>query len=155
MLFAACTLTLVQHAFSGDHDLAVHNTANQVVSKGKVKAQSLRTDNEFFESGTAFLKSCSAVDRVRGKEQDPVDGATAQACQSYVLGIADGVDLQHMWSRSHGDQTKAAFCVQFEHLPTAQLVDAVLQYLRDNPDRQRFRAAIAVEEALHNKFPCK
>jgi len=151
----ACASVVVQQGYSDNHDRTIHDSDTPTASKGKVKAQSLSADNEFFESGTAFLKSCSAVDRVPGKEQNSVDVATARACQSYVLGIADGVDLQHMWSKSHGDQTKAAFCVQFEHLPTAQLVDAVLQYLRDNPDRRRFRAAIGVEEALHNKFPCK
>lgn len=148
-------LMTVLHAYSGAPLLGAHESDTPAASNPKHRSRSLSSDNEFYESGTAFLTTCSAVDRVPGKQQDTIELAVARACQSYVLGLIDGVDLQHMWSKSHGDQTKAAFCVQFENLPSVQVVDAVLQYLRDNPDRRRFRASIAVEEALHNKFPCR
>lgn len=120
----------------------------------RTPATSVRlTAQEFYSSGAEFLRTCSAVDRLTEKPKD-TDLKDARACQTYVAGVADGVALQHIWSRSRGDKTTAAFCVTFGNVPSSRLVDAVLQYLRDNPDRQHFHASIAVEEVLHHKFPC-
>jgi len=124
-------------------------------SNGKKTDFGISTANQqFYDSGTAFLSVCSAVNRIGRDAQNPENVHDAKACESYVAGVADGVLIQHTWSRSHGDQSKAAFCVQFENVPEARILDAVLQYLRENPDRRRFRASIAVEEVLHRKFPC-
>lgn len=148
-LLIACVLTVVP-------SLRSDPTGSEVSkSRNTGPPHSLDADKEFYSSGTAFLSVCSAVDRVKGKQQSSTDLADARACQSYVRGVVDGVTVQHIWSRSHGDPSKAAFCVQFEKLPPVQIVDAVLRYLRDNPDKQRFDASIAVEEVLHNRFPCR
>jgi len=155
VLFLGCTLALAPHCDSSAKSLGGRDSETDSVPEHKDGSQSLSTDKEFYDSGTDFLSTCSVVDRVKGKAQSAADMADARACQSFVRGVVDGVALQHMWSRSHGDQTKAAFCVQFEKLPSVQLVEAVLQYLRDNPERRRFGAAVAIEETLHNKFPCR
>ena len=118
------------------------------------ESRPLRTDQQFYDSGITFLDTCSAVNRLQTGHPGPRDTAHAQACESYVSGIADGVTLQHIWSRSHGDTGKAAFCIQFKNAPPPRLVDAVLQYLREHPEKRTFRAAIAVEEVLHSRFPC-
>jgi hypothetical protein len=118
-------------------------------------SRTVAIDRPFYHSGTEFLHVCSAEIRVEHGGQSARDAADALACESYVAGVADGVAVQHIWSRSHGDQTVAAFCKQFEDVPASRIVEAVLQYLRENPDRGRFRASIAVEEVLHKKFPCK
>jgi len=115
--------------------------------------RTVREDQQFYDSGDGFLRVCSAP--IHRGEQIADDVTDARACESYVAGLADGVVLQHIWSRSHGDRTPAAFCVQFEDVPTPKLVEAVLQYLKENPDRKSYRASIAVEEVLHAKFPCK
>jgi hypothetical protein len=118
----------------------------------KPDAQVLNADQQFYDSGIAFLRVCSAVNRV---QQSASDIADARACESYVVGLADGIAIEHIWSKSHGDKTTAASCVEFENVPPPALVRAVLQYIGENPDRKRFRASIAVEEVLHKKFPCK
>jgi len=125
------------------------------VPANKPSSQTVTTDQQFYYSGSEFLRVCSAEIRVKQGGQSAGDIADARACESYVAGVADGVGVQHIWSRAHGDQTVAAFCEQFKNVSAARLVEAVLQYLRDNPDRGRFRASIAVEEVLHKKFPCK
>lgn len=122
--------------------------------KKKTEVDISAANEEFYDSGTAFLSFCSTANRLERKAQNSESVHDARACQSYVAGVADGVLVQHTWSRAHGDQSKAAFCVQFENVPEAWIVDAVVQYLRENPDRRRFRASVAVEEVLHRKFPC-
>ena len=152
-LALACLLTLIPVQHATPTFRAVFFLADSVPTK-KQDAQVLTTTQQFYGSGTDFLRTCSAVDRVQRREQSASDLVDARACESYVAGVSDGVTVQHIWSRSQGDKTVAAFCVQFENVPSEQLVHAVLQYLRENPDRGRFRASIAVEEVLHKKFPC-
>ncbi len=152
-LVLARLLTLVLLCRGNSVPPAVSERGKQ--SANKKHDTTLNTDRQFYDSGDAFLQTCSAVNRVQPRGQRARDAADARACENYIAGLADGVALQHMWSRSHGDRSAAAFCVQFENVPPARLVDEVLQYLRDNPERRHFRAAIAVEEVLHKKFPCK
>jgi hypothetical protein len=111
-----------------------------------------------YDSGTEFLHVCSVVERVQSGSKSPTDKASLKACESYVVGLADGVGIQHLWSSSHGDKTKAGFCVDFQHRPASDVDEAIhmiLQYIRENPDRARYSTGISVEEALHKEFPCK
>ncbi len=149
-----CLLTFIP-ARNSDVLLRVVSEFNTESAANKRDSRTLSTDQQLYDSGNSFIRMCSAVNRVQRGGQGASDMANARACESYVAGVADGVAVQHIWSRSQGDQTVAAFCVQFENTQAARLVDAVLQYLRENPERRRFRAAIAVEEVLHKKFPCK
>lgn len=128
--------------------------STQSALSNKSHNRGLHTNLQFYDTGSEFLRLCSAVTRIERVSDVPRDISDARACESYVAGLADGIELQHTWSRSHGDRSKAAFCVQFENAPTPRLVSTVLQYLRENPDRRRFRAAIAVEEVLHRTYPC-
>ena len=108
-----------------------------------------------YDSGNEFIRVCSAADRIQG-HQSAQDKADVRACESYVVGVEDGVEIQHTWSMSHGDDTAAAFCVNSpQGKPDVAKVRAVLRYARENPDRAAFRSVIVVEEALHKEFPCK
>src|SRR6185437_7374371 len=91
-----------------------------------------------YDSGTEFLHVCSVVERVQSGSKSPTDKASLKACESYVVGLADGVGIQH---RPASDVDEA--------------IHMILQYIRENPDRARYSTGISVEEALHKEFPCK
>jgi len=109
--------------------------------------------SEFYDSGTEFLKRCSGLD-VSDKQLANQHKADHMACNAYVEGLSDGVAVQHIWSKSHGDKVPADFCLVGHNVSRADKLSIVLQYLRDYPERAQLRAAIAVSEALHERFPC-
>jgi hypothetical protein len=151
VLIAASLLVLIPARC----DEVTRHVSTQSALSNERENRALNTNLQFYDSGDEFFRLCSAVTRIERGSQIARDISDAKACESYVAGLADGTELQHTWSRSHGDQSKAAFCVQLENAPTPRLVSAVLQYLREHPDRRRFRAAIAVEEVLHKMYPCR
>lgn len=110
------------------------------------------------ESGTQFLKTCSTVERIEPGKQTGSSLADAKACEAYVIGVIDGVEIQHIWSKSHGDPTAADFCIEIPATQTdsdaTDWIRTVLRYIRENPDRAQFRSVVVVTEALHRAFPC-
>jgi hypothetical protein len=109
---------------------------------------------EFYDSGTEFSRHCSGLD-LSGKQLTNQQEADQKACNAYVQGLSDGVTVQHIWSKSHGDKVPADFCLLGHNISPAGKLGIVLRYLRDHPDRAQLRAVIPVSEALHESFPCQ
>lgn len=85
--------------------------------------------------GNAILRMCQGADKVR---------ALSVMCHNYLNGYLDA---------AHHFNAKPGFCLgagDKENLPNG-LVD----WLRQNPDKQKLPAGEAVEQALKALHPCK
>ncbi len=85
--------------------------------------------------GSALLHMCQGADKVR---------ALSVMCHNYLNGYLDA---------AHHYNSKTGFCLQTgdkERLPKG-LVDWLVQ----NPDRQKLAAGQVLDQALKSLFPCK
>ena len=57
--------------------------------------RTLNTDLQFYDSGNEFFRLCSALTRIERGSQIARDISDARACESYIVGLADGIELQH------------------------------------------------------------
>ena len=109
------------------------------------------------ESGNDFVRICAIVNRVDQvdhghlSEQEMVDAGT---CVGYLMGLTDGVGMQHMFSKAYGDKSDAVYCFPDEGIPLVQQLRIVLKYINDNPERAHLRTGTLAAEAFHKAFPC-
>jgi len=78
-----------------------------------------------------------------------------QRCEDYIVGVADGITtLEISYHLLHPDSQTIPpiFCVPSDS-PT-KLVDAVVVFLKKNPESRHFGASSQVILALQNEFPC-
>ncbi|MFM7273629.1 MAG: Rap1a/Tai family immunity protein [Gammaproteobacteria bacterium] len=91
-----------------------------------------------FDTGNRLYEDCSAENYFnRGY------------CGGYVVGIVDTIEAL----QGRGVLPANALCIP-EGATKGQLVDVVLKYLGDNPDRRHLDAGALVPEALNRAFPC-
>ena len=107
------------------------------------------------ESGNDFVRICSVINRVDQvdhlSDQETVDGGE---CAGYVMGLMDGVYMQHMFSKAYGDKSDVAYCFPDSGIPISQQIRIVLKYINDNPERAHLRTGRLAIEAFHKTFPC-
>lgn len=70
-------------------------------------------------------------------------------CGGYVTGIVDTIEAL----QARGVLPSDALCIP-EQSTKGQLVDTVLKYLEQNPERRHLEAGSLVPEALNRAFPC-
>jgi hypothetical protein len=71
-------------------------------------------------------------------------------CGGYVTGIVDTIESL----QARGALPANALCIP-EGATKGQLVDVVIRYLEQNPERRHLEAAGLVPEAINAAFPCK
>jgi hypothetical protein len=71
-------------------------------------------------------------------------------CGGYVTGIIDTIESL----QSRGVLPADALCIP-EASTKGQLVDVVLKYLEQHPERRHLESGALVPEALNLAFPCK
>lgn len=94
--------------------------------------------NGSFANGNALLADCdSSVGYDRG------------ACSGYISGVSDAIASY---------QTVHAFpdfvCMP-DQVQRGQIIDVVVKYLRDHPEKRHLGAASMVTAALRLAFPCE
>jgi hypothetical protein len=105
------------------------------------------------ESGNAFLRECSAVEKER--DFTTVDRAYGLVCSSYVTGFVEGAVFTVDFVRSNGDQKAQAPYCGGGGVEAGQVVKIVLKYVREHPDTAHLRTSVLVGRALQNAFPCR
>lgn len=107
----------------------------------------LTTSTQTFAlTGAELLKQCVAVEGSTERKQ----------CASFVLGTVGGANMLMVgMSRIHPDGSSypVLFCVA-PTISEIQLTDAVVAFLRANPDGQEYEAASEVILAVMRAFPC-
>ncbi len=99
----------------------------------------------FALTGDELLAQCS------GK----LDTAKEKECESYIVGVTDGVATLSTSMRllhPDSDAYPKLFCA--ETATPEQLMRATRAYLLKNPSTRRFNAASEVMLALQQAFPC-
>lgn len=96
------------------------------------------TTHAGFDTGNRLFEDCRAANYFnRGY------------CGGYVTGIVDTIESL----QSRGILPRDALCIP-EESTKGQLVDVVLKYLEQNPERRHLEAGSLVPEALNRAFPC-
>jgi len=111
-------------------------------------------EEQLYESGNAFLRSCSVVEKAPIHPTDSELFNDLQ-CIGYLNGLVDGVALEASYESNDGKTAafQPFFCVT-EGVETGQLVRIVLKYIRDNPDKAHLRTVWLAGAALRKAFPC-
>jgi Rap1a immunity proteins len=99
------------------------------------------------ESGNAFLRQCSAVEKDR--DLNTADKAHQMSCAAYVSGFAEGVAFA-----SDSLQPKTPVYCPSEGIEAGQLVRIVLKYIRDYPEAAHLRTVTLVGRSFKKAFPC-
>jgi hypothetical protein len=100
-----------------------------------------------FETGNSLLAECSV------QANDSTYFHSASGCLSYVVGIADMIELQQRMKDVNGQTVRQFICVP-SGVTKGQVRDITVQYLSNNPDKRHFNAAALVWNALLAAFPC-
>lgn len=69
-------------------------------------------------------------------------GLALDTCVSYVLGVADALQLEHRTCRPHSDAA------------TLQTIAIVRKYISDHPENWNWHPSALVREPLMRAFPC-
>ncbi len=104
------------------------------------------------ESGNAFLRQCSVVE----KEHDltSADKANQMVCAAYVSGFVEGASAAITFSRSKGESPSSLYCADSQ-AEAGRLVKAVLRYIRSHPDTAHLRTFVLVTRAFQSAYPCR
>ncbi len=83
-----------------------------------------------------------------GKDLKALCDAGKAACDAYILGVADGINLEQAW----WDAPKI-YCFP-EHVKYGQAAAVVKKYLQDHPEYLRRHAAELIALSLSYAFSC-
>ena len=83
------------------------------------------------------------------------DVASRSACAAYIEGAADGIfNTIDAIGGTTGPRVCQYFCLPAD-ARSAQLTDAVRQYIAENPNVASYNASTAISLGLGKAFPCK
>ena len=97
-------------------------------------------------TGDELLRQCTA----------PVGSIEQKQCGSYILGVMSGANMMMIGTKQLHAESAAypvLFCVT-PSVPTPQLVDVVVKYLRANPEGRQYDAGSEVLLAFREAYPC-
>jgi hypothetical protein len=108
----------------------------------------------FYESGNAFVRFCTAADRVSDtKSSTNADVQNALNCSLYVLGIVHAVEFEVAYSeKMTGKKPVQPFCVP-DNVENGQIVKVVLKYIRAHPEEAHRHAGLLAMLALGEAYP--
>ena len=103
-------------------------------------------------TGVQFMQKCDAVEKVNRVPVSEEETVYATFCLGYITGFVDHYDLL---SNTKNLKSKT-FCLQASgrRLTNTELVETVLNYLRQNPEQQSLPLSEAVSISLEEAFPC-
>jgi hypothetical protein len=102
-------------------------------------------------TGEQLQTKCSTIKRdIEDKTSTWTDGF----CLGYISGILDSQSLWDYLVHVGKDYPQTHYCLPDE-ATNSQVVQVVLKFLNDHPERLHEPANTLILEALHNAFPCK
>jgi len=104
------------------------------------------------ESGNAFLRQCSVVEK--DYDLTSADKSNQMACAAYVSGFVEGVSAAITFSRSKGESPSSPYCTDSD-MEAGQLVRVVLKYIRSHPETAQLRTFVLVTRAFQAAYPCR
>jgi hypothetical protein len=103
------------------------------------------------ESGNAFLRLCSSVEREQTSLAEKQDG---MGCMLYIAGFVQGVEVGNTTTRVQTKQAEPMPFCRPENAENAQLVKIVLKYIRENPQDAHQSTMLVALWAFQKAFPC-
>lgn len=104
------------------------------------------------ESGNAFLRQCSVVER--DHDLTSADKSNQMVCAAYVSGFVEGASAAITFSQSKGESTSSLYCTD-SNTETRRLVRVVLKYIRSHPETAELRTFVLVTRAFQEAYPCR
>jgi len=103
-------------------------------------------------TGVQFLKRCSAVEKVNRVPVSEEETVYATFCLGYMTGFVDHYELLD----SENNLKNKIFCLSATggRLTNTLLVEIVLDYLNNNPEKQSLSISKTVSLALQEALPC-
>jgi Rap1a immunity proteins len=114
---------------------------------------SAQTTKEYaYESGNAFLRVCSSVEK---EQRTPTINQDDTGCILYIAGFVQGVEIGNTATMLQLKPTPVPlpFC-RPEGVETGQLVKIVLKYIRENPEDAHHDTMMIALWAFQKAFPC-
>ena len=111
-------------------------------------------EETLYESGNAFVRFCTAADRVSDmKGSTNSDIQHTLNCSLYVLGIVHALEFEVAYSEGKtGKKPVQPFCVPDE-VENGQLVKVVLKYIRAHPEEAHRHGGLLAMLALGEAYP--
>jgi Rap1a immunity proteins len=101
-----------------------------------------QSEEDVWYSGNIFLSTCAlAANLPSVGEITDAEVFAIRVCFSYVRGLDDGMGV-----------LRTPFCEP--HVTNVQLLQILLKYIRDNPERAHLRTAELYLAAMEKAFPC-
>jgi hypothetical protein len=94
-----------------------------------------------WHSGNTFLSTCSLAYKT-SDELTEAQLITTEPCLPYVRGLDDGMGL-----------LRARFC-EPDNVTNGQLLQILVKFIRDNPEKAHLRTAVLYLAAMEKAFPC-
>ena len=114
----------------------------------------LVAQSEWKADGSSLLAKCSlAVRAFDGEKLSSAETVDGMMCLGYILGVRDA-DFMVQKLEEHDKITLLKHACVPDNASTAQVARTVVKYLRDNPERLNWPAAILVTDAIRNAFLC-
>jgi hypothetical protein len=126
-----------------------------MVTAGFLVPVSVEAENEdLSDSGNAFVRFCSLVDK-SSKERTDVEDIQIAACASYVLGLNQGIQSEIAFLRvERKDKIPSPYCSSdYSGKEQGQVVRILLKYIRNNPENADSPTAVLFQLAMREAFP--
>jgi hypothetical protein len=104
------------------------------------------------ESGDAFLRQCSVVEK--DHDLTSADKSNQMVCAAYVSGFVEGASAAITFSRSKGESPSSLYCTDSD-MEAGQLVRVVVKYIRSHPETAHLRTFVLVTRAFQAAYPCR
>ena len=104
------------------------------------------------ESGDAFLRQCSVVEK--DHDLTSADKSNQMVCAAYVSGFVEGASAAITFSRSKGESPSSLYCTD-SNMEAGRLVRVVLKYIRSHPETAQLRTFVLVTRAFQAAYPCR
>jgi len=112
------------------------------------------TDAPLSESGNAFLRDCSSVDRPSSEHKTDLELMKSAVCASYVDGLDGGIRVEvDLINRDGRAKATQPYCLD-PSVSAGQIVRILTKYIRDNPARAHWPTPILYLSAMEQAFPC-
>jgi len=103
------------------------------------------TTVNLYESGNDFLRLC----------ENPTTSFISGACQDYVLGVVDGIQVGIRVEHNYVGTPKTAepFCLDSK-ATLGQEVQVLIKFIKTHPEKAHFATSVLVLGAMADAFPC-
>jgi Ssp1 endopeptidase immunity protein Rap1a len=125
-----------------------------VVLIGCLSALPVRAEN-LSDSGNAFVRRCSSIDKPAGELTD-LESLHTAACATYVMGLDDGIETELALLRiERKTEVAGPYCYHggIEGLEQGQIVRILLKYIRNNQEKADAPVPILFVWAMQKAFP--